>query len=427
MKKWVLGVLFSLGLFPDNRAWATSSELDPKNTITVIAGVLEWKDQSLSSFSKVRRKDQELDQVFASMGVPQSQRTLLLDSQAKTSQVRKAIQAAVQKATQGSTLIFYFAGHGVRREQKIIFATQDIDTSQALETGLTLDELTLLLKPFKGARVLLMADCCYSGGLIEVAKALNTKNVSVTALTSAEASNASTENWTFTQNVIDALRGRAHLDHDHDGKISLGDLAKEIRDAMKFREGQRMGWSDPGKNHDLVLASSKGEAFLEEVKWVRASDGQSSGLRTARILQARSNRSGEKDLFLAFYDYADESRFWVSQKKVKTFDVKTWPIGTHLSVTWGKEVFEAIVQSIDGPFMQITYPGWSAIWDEWITSSRVVGLFQGSPPKNVKVEWKGKWYDAVVLRKEGELFCIHYVGFDDSWDECVEASRVKSE
>lgn len=50
--------------------------------------------------------------------------------------------------------------------------------------------------------------------------------------------------------------------------------------------------------------------------------------------------------------------------------------------------------------------------------------------QQVKVEWNGSWWDALIREiKSGEaqenLFLIHYVGFDSSWDEWVDSSRIK--
>ena len=44
----------------------------------------------------------------------------------------------------------------------------------------------------------------------------------------------------------------------------------------------------------------------------------------------------------------------------------------------------------------------------------------------VMVEWEGKDYPAIVLTSEGPTkFKIHYVGYDDAWDETVPKSRIK--
>ena len=43
----------------------------------------------------------------------------------------------------------------------------------------------------------------------------------------------------------------------------------------------------------------------------------------------------------------------------------------------------------------------------------------------IEVEWKGKWWPAKVLKKEGDRTQIHYIGYGAEWDEWVEAGRIR--
>ena len=49
-----------------------------------------------------------------------------------------------------------------------------------------------------------------------------------------------------------------------------------------------------------------------------------------------------------------------------------------------------------------------------------------SKGQQVKVEWNGSWWDALIREQKDGLYLIHYVGFDASWDEWVDSSRIKS-
>ena len=48
------------------------------------------------------------------------------------------------------------------------------------------------------------------------------------------------------------------------------------------------------------------------------------------------------------------------------------------------------------------------------------------PGQQVKVEWNGSWWDALVRDSKEKSYLIHYVGFDTSWDEWVEPNRIKT-
>lgn len=46
--------------------------------------------------------------------------------------------------------------------------------------------------------------------------------------------------------------------------------------------------------------------------------------------------------------------------------------------------------------------------------------------QQVKVEWNDGWWDALIREIHGGKYFIHYVGFDSSWDEWVDDSRIKT-
>ena len=48
-----------------------------------------------------------------------------------------------------------------------------------------------------------------------------------------------------------------------------------------------------------------------------------------------------------------------------------------------------------------------------------------SAGEQVKVEWKGEWWDAMIREVTGQKYLIHYVGFDSSWDEWVGPERIQ--
>lgn len=404
---------------------------DAKSTWAVVAGVLEWKDPGLASFPKEARKDQELFDTLGKLGVPASQRTLLLDRQATASAISDAVRSIVAQAPAGATIILYYAGHGVKdNDGNIIFASADIELGKLDTTGLHLATIPKLLAGFKGRRVLLLADCCYSGGLAAVAGMLSKGGLQVLALTSAEASNVSTGNWTYSQTLIDALSGRPLLDRNDNGALTLGELAIEVKEGMRYREGQRSGWVTHGVPEDAVVAKAgpeperleRGSGDHERRDWVVAPNGDKRGV--ARVL-GLGQRQGA-NVRVEFYDYATATRTWVSLKDAQPVVFKTWPVGSDLKVTWEKKIYDAKVMRIDDGFMWITYPGWDAKWDEWITADRVVGpKTDPRVTRLAKVEWRGRWYDATVNSEKDGQFCISYVGYGAEWDECVPKKRIR--
>ncbi len=75
------------------------------------------------------------------------------------------LQAVVRACEPGDTLIFYFCGHGVWdfRTDRHFFANYDAD-GDSNDNSFDMCELYAELNAsFRGATVLLLADCCYSG------------------------------------------------------------------------------------------------------------------------------------------------------------------------------------------------------------------------------------------------------------------------
>lgn len=405
-----------------------AERLDPANTYAVIAGVLSWKDTSLTTFSPRHRKDQELHDLLVGRGVPKEHLTLLLDAQATTAAILDALASMARRARPGATAIFYYAGHGMKaRDGKAYFASWDVVSGDPARTGLSMDAVAARLGGSKSARVLLIADCCYSGALETAARALMKRGVAATSLTSAESSNSSTGNWTFTQTLIDGLSGDPLADRDRDGAVLLSEVAVEVADAMRCREHQRSGFvlGSP----DLQLAAARRDqplpAFPGHPRGEYLLAEQEGTWRPARVLGAHGQHA-EVEL----YDYSDKVTLVVPESHLRALSTKTWPVGSHVEVTWGSRTWEATVLKIDAGFHWITYPGWSSAWDEWVMADRIVGLWgpkSEAPPPNTRaeVEWKGTWWAAEVKSRKGDLWCIHYPGWADSWDECVPKSRIR--
>ncbi|TNF26965.1 MAG: hypothetical protein EP329_20250 [Deltaproteobacteria bacterium] len=443
-----LALLLSLGGVA--RAAEAAPTLDPAHTWTVIAGVLKWDLPELPSFSPHHRRDVALDALLAARGVPDAQRTLLLDEAATAKAVKAALKRAAAAARPGDTLIFYFDGHGILHEgREVIFATSDIQ--KRVRSGLHLTDLPPLFAGFRGARVILLADCCHSGGLQQVARALVAKGIDAVALTSATQSKVSTGNWTFTQALIDCLGGSALCDADADGRVTLDEVRGEASDTMLHREQQKIGWLDAKRLGGLVVATTRHDDPALEPGQARRGEwvvvGYRGRPRAARVLRERDGR-----LLVSVYDYADEVRLEVDATSVKALDLaQGWKVGDELDVAYEGSAYLARVEQVDGWLCYITYPGYGAEWNEWVGPDRIVRRHvPGSPVKyalgdggaaptsapapihatsptsgEVLIEWHGRWYPGVITGEKGGKRCVHYDGYDASWDECVTPDRLR--
>jgi hypothetical protein len=404
---------------------AVADELKPDNTYGVIVGVLKWQSPALGSFSARHRKDQELRNLLVQRGVPAKNIALLLDEQATLANIRSALRTVASAARPGSTFLFYYAGHGSLRGKDVSFCNYDCGSKDPKKPALALSEVGAILKKhFKGGRVLLMADCCHSGGLKTVAAELEKAGIKAASVTSAEASNLSCGNWTFTQAVLDSLRGEPLVDVNGDGVITLGELVGEVSAGMKYREQQMFGHSHHGVGPDFRLGPTDRSRKL--------TTAPKGGLRPGSYVNAPDNGKhrparivgwGGGKYAVEFYDYSDKRVVHLPGDQLAPIHFKTYKVGQELQVLWQGQAYRAKVVKVAGDFHFITYPGYGHEWDEWILSNRVVEGARGK--QIVRVEWKGVWYPAVVLETKGGKYRIHYEGFDSSWDEWVGKERIR--
>lgn len=226
---------------------AQGAVLEAEKTYAVIVGVLEWQKPSYSSFSKENRRDQGLYDELRARGVPAQNMQLLLGKDATEARMVTALEEVAQRAPEGATLIFYYAGHGGPGSEGIYFASYDAGVAGGSREGFLVDQVsTALQEHYKGERVLLFADCCYSGGLSLVADNLSKAGFKAASLTSASIANLSSGRWTFTCSLIDALRGRALLDLDGDGQVTISEAAHDVQESMTFVERQQSGYALSG-------------------------------------------------------------------------------------------------------------------------------------------------------------------------------------
>lgn len=299
------------------------ARLEPASTYAVIVGVLEWESESLSPFSKENRRDQALYDRLLALGVPPENMALLLGPEATWEGMGAAVDRIARSAGEGSTFLFYYAGHGYPGSKGIYLASFDAGASEEVPEGYWAGELEhTLSEHFAGERALLLGDCCYSGGLADVALALSEGGLRTASLTSASLANTSTGYWTFTCSLLDALYGRPLLDRNGDGQISLAEAAHDAGEAMTMVEEQASGYSLSGLEPSFVLCDVEGDAAGEVPtpfqlgQYVRLAGepgarGRRRRGRTARVVDFREGKAG-----VELQRYSDRELRWVEPERL---------------------------------------------------------------------------------------------------------------
>lgn len=390
-----------------------------QKTYAVIVGALEWTDQYLPPFEKKNRKDEELYNLLKTTGVENENIVFLKDQEATLKNIKEKTSDILSKTEKGSHFIFYYAGHGIHQNGKYYFANYDIVTTNPSETGLDLDIISdLITKNFKGERVTLWADCCYSGGLEGTAETLSKKGFKTCALTSATATNTSTGNWTYSQTIIDCLKGEPVMDKNNDGSISLNEMAGEVKDAMKYRERQLNTFAIYNLNADKTIISyvsgKMNKTDAEVGSYVFAL--HSGKWKVARVT---GKTNGEYDC--EFYFYSDKESKKLSSEKVRQPYFVQHQTGSTVKVEWNEKWYDATITKADGDFYYITYTGYDKSYDEWVTYDRI----RTGNEETVQAFWKDAYYPAEILESKNSKYYIHYIGDDYTWDEWTDSKNIK--
>jgi hypothetical protein len=218
---------------------------------------------------------------------------------------------------------------------------------------------------FHGDRALLIADCCYSGGLVDEMQRREL-TFACGCLCSSFSHNSSTGNWTFSDVVLSGLRGNPIIDENRDQVIE---------------------WSEVGRAAELDMA------FAEEQKSMAA-----------------ANQAFDEQMHLATTTGARKAR-----------------VGERLEVKWKDRWYRSQVIDTDGQKLKIHYVGFESNWDEWVGPERTRPFKPGgfAPGTSVSVKWQGKWYPATVRRAWYGLHFIQYDGYSGEWNEWVAPKNIR--
>jgi hypothetical protein len=389
---------------------------NPANTYAVIIGVLEWKD-GLSPFEKKNRKDQEFEQILITKGVPKNQIFSLYDSKATISNIISAIENVSKSAK--NDIIIYYAGHGLNEKDGIYFANYDINLNNIKNTGFNIDMLSQKLSTSLANNIWLMADCCYSGGILKTGRKISNFGKNVVALSSATASNISTGNWTFTQTLLDCINGNPLSDFNLNGIIDLSELKKEIRLAMKCRERQLNGAEFFGIDESTVFSKTNGNVKNSTSNWTIGEYAWGKYENKWKPIRIK-DVSGDK-IECEFYFYSEKVIKILNSTDLKPMHFVNFQENSLVEVLWNGQWYKATVKKVNGDFCLITYTNYGSSYDEWVLYDRI----RTGKERTISVREGSKYYPAKVLIEKNGKYFIHYDGWDNSWDEWIGADRIK--
>ncbi len=363
----VLAVWLWVGTGPAGDA-AAQKDLgwDPAHTWVFAVGVLNWKhNEMFGSFPVKERRDADLIDFFRQHDVPADHIVYLQDKQATQQRIDIAFAEQLKKLGRDDLLIVYYAGHGTKSDNGQDVHLASYDAGDEGVPGWSVNSIPKKISENCACqRVLWFIDCCYSG---QAAHAIANSEAlpAFACVTSSSASETSTGHWTFTEALLDALRGVAYVDLNHDGVITLAEFARHAERDLAFGEEQLSTFASTG-GFDQQMVLARAPALESRRVGERAKLKWRNDWYTVRVLQ----ENGAK-LKVHYIGYGSDDDLWVTTDKLQPIKPVQYAVGSEVEVLWKKKWYPArVLRAKDGVHL-IHYTDYQSSWDEWVASKRI--------------------------------------------------------
>jgi hypothetical protein len=305
----------------------------PAETRVFIASLCWYKGDKQQSFPVDERLDGKMADFFLEKGVPREQVKLILDQKATVKHVQREFARFMKDSKPGELLIAYISGHGCPGQ--FCLYDGELDWVWFFDT---------IEKDFKGKRVLLTSDCCFSGGPVELAKKRKT-NISYACLSST-AHQVAGSGWRFAQCLLRGFASNTVMDLNGDGHVDLEELAEYAKHYMTFcAEGMPLFTTTGEFSSKLQLARTVGKKRDNVGDLVEAKFGDK--WCKAEIIGVRPK--GFRVHFVE--DTKTENDRNVTKDKVRPFEYPRYKVGDSIVVRSGDGLKRAkVVETFDALF-----------------------------------------------------------------------------
>jgi hypothetical protein len=354
---------------PERARAADGVDWHPRQTWVFAVGVLEyqhpevWRNQT---GAKKDRRDDQFVEHFVKAGVPKERVIYLRDREATQQRIRHALADVLNRTQAGDLLVLYYTGHGSRDHKTRTVHFVNYDAKDGPTAWPVAEIVESVDAGFHGAKALLLADCCYSGGLADEVRRRDRKT-SMACLCSSSSHNSSTGNWTFTDALLKGLRGTAAVDLNADGHIEFSEVATYAELDMGFIEQQKaVAARAHGFPESWKLAQTSGHfrprlgervEVLWKEKWYRA-----------QIID-----TGERQFRIHYVNYDNSWDEWVGAERIRPYQPHEIAAGAKIDVFWSqdKQWYPAEVRRSWYGLHLVHYDGYASEWDDWVAPADI--------------------------------------------------------
>jgi hypothetical protein len=370
---------------------------EPRKTRVFLVSLTRFKGGDVAPWGSKDRLDGEMVRVFKSRGVPESQIVFLSDEQANSQNIKKKFDEFLNQSAKGELLIFYFSSHGRYNAKTGAFAYSTYDGHLPFEWAFDSIE-----RSFNGSHVLMLADCCYSGGIVEMAPKRSSA-IAYACLSSTYSHNVGYSGWRFFDCMLRALEGSPVVDLNGNGHIDLEELARFSEKHMAFvAEGKPMFVTTNGFNPRLILAEVTGKKKQPEIgRYVEA--WFKGKWNKAEITDVKAGQ-------IKVHHTAKGSTYnnWVSADQIRPFIYWNFQKGSRVEAegsSFDKWRSATVMESSEHMHL-VRFEGYSPAYDEWVGPSKIRSAGKAGADgiaSNLSGKWTGHWSNTSNEKGEDSL------------------------
>jgi hypothetical protein len=373
-------VLLSLAAWLISSASARANapaEWEPAKTRAFVVCLARFQNDSVPSFSTDDRLDDRFVALFEQRGVPRGQIVFLKDGQATSRSIQNEFSRLLRQSKPDELLLFYFGSHGQYDPKTGRCRFISFDGSLPFEWAFEAIE-----QQFKGSRALLTADCCHSGGIVEMAGRRRSK-IAYACLSSTYTHQTAWSGWRFLECLIRGFEGNPIVDQADRGYVDLESLASYTERYMAFAaEGKPEFTTTHGFDPRLRLAktdtgSARPDRQVGKLVEIASAGSWSRG----EILEVQGNR-----LRIHYTkDTRSDDDQWVAADRVRSPVYPRYAVGTKVELQGAsnREWYPGVVLDHWESLHFGRYDGYGPEYDEWFGPSRIRPALDGS--------WVGRW------------------------------------
>ncbi|MGC9967243.1 MAG: caspase family protein [Syntrophobacteraceae bacterium] len=376
---------------------------EPKRTRVFLVSLTRFKGGDVAPWGNEKRLDNDFVALFERRGVPKNQIVFLSDEQAESEKIKKEFDNFLAKSSQGELLIFYFSSHGGYNSKTGAFTYSAYDGKLPFQWAFDSIEHS-----FKGSHVLMFADCCYSGGIVEMAPK-HRSAIAYACLSSTYSHNVGFSGWRFFDCVMRGFGGSPVVDLNGDGRIDLDELARFTEKHMAFvAEGKPMFTTTNGFNSKLILADATGKKKDPQI-----------GQYVEALYKGKWQKSEITDLKPGYVkvhhtDKGSTYNDWVTADQVRPFTFQQFQKGSRVEAKGSNGKWRPATVMESWESLQLClFDGSSSADDEWIGPDKIraAGKFGAAgSSSNFSGKWVGFWEnssketgkDSLVLNEDAD-------------------------